>query len=858
MSRPLRAHLATLFLLLACATLSPRDAAAQLALDSTTGKLPPDGPARSYILGDNLATLRANWASPANAHQAAWKPAIIGKANQAPPGIAPGNSPDSEPPAKFADCAVASSIAKAAAFRWAMDPAAPTASTDRAKALAALKVAAVPGGSEITRNEPATSYLLAYDFLRVEPIPAADDKLIRARLHAIAEKLGGGDSDSNVRGKVGSTRALAGLLLRDQSLLDRGLAELKNHFAYSTTDDGWYTDSQGHYLNYVLPHLAPFVRAYQQASGVDLYPNVQPLVDMTLGLRLPDGRVPCVSNGTNMFVATHLFAPSTDPATAAAVRWQLLSIPTNAFDLANTMNNDWTPTTFFALTPFPVTNPADKAAPTTAPATTPLPRSPTYHSPGQAGVSVFRNDWSAASDYLAMAAGVDSPPQDRPLLHTLGTKSGLFPAFHSQNDTGALFLASHGVLLLTSPGYDRRDLSNCPKDFDPKRADWHNVILVDGNLGTLPGPAGTYAHEENGIDYGGPHAGRVVRPGAFKHTHRLDSSEFSAGPDAQDGAQPGKSKGVCDVATLFMTCNDVAVRRTIAFPHEDYFVVADDASPARLDDLDKRKPHRYAVTRSYAFNLVGRGKQTVLTQTPDLIQVKWEADGQQVIAHLVSSEPMTLSTASLWLHDHYNAFEPTKRMQAEVKAVAAGFVCVFETGKAGAPPRLEAKQQNKASGEDLFVTVANKAAGWVDMLQSAAPKWRDPKDPFAHLGVHQDLTFSRLVGINEQSLMCTAVDNELPTIHDIRTPPPGTTNPDRALAVAADHPLTISLMRDEKEVRGTISPDGFVPGTKLTIRGRTGSTSATVDGQPAPVVDEDITCVVTLPRPGPLVVKFKR
>ncbi|MBL9125208.1 MAG: heparinase II/III family protein, partial [Planctomycetaceae bacterium] len=625
----------------------PATSQAQLTI-STTGVLPAGPLEHSLILGDNLATLQAQWANPVNAYQQYWVNTIAGRANQ---------SPSSGAPATFAAAALDSSIAQSAGLRYAM-----TGSTaDLNKAVAALVNAALPARNSddfITHPELLTSYLSAYDYIRAAPgadLSAATRGLIESRLLGLAQNLSyGNNTASNALGKIGATKALAGELLGNQTLLNAGLANLQTHYNYSTTDDGWFTDSQGLYLEYTLRHLALFARAYEQGSGVDLYAQIQPLLEMSIALRKPDGTVPGVSNGLNWPLALNLFSNTPDSALAGQTIWNLEALPVTAFNNTNIENNDYSYSTFFALTNFD----AAPAAPT---------QSPTYLATGQSHVAVFRQDWSPTSDYLLLSAGVDSPFQ------TIPSVGLLVPAFHSSNDTAEVLVASQGTYILVGAGYDRNDLSNYPAGFQAKAPNNHNVILVDGSLGRT-------------------NEGRTMRPERFVSSDRLDSTER------------GGFHGVGDFSTLSMEYGGAQVARSIGFANEDYFVVAD-----RM---------QAPASHAYGFNLIGRGTQTVLTNSPDLIEVKWEFEGQQVIEHLVSTHALSLATSSTYLHDQFNEFEVTQRMTATISAANAGFLSVIETGPAGSPARLAVT--NLSTVEFAALRAVNASENYVDVILAQA------------------------------------------------------------------------------------------------------------------------------------------
>ena len=736
-----------------------RPAHAQLTISSTTGVLPAGTISRSLILGDNLEQLQAQWFAPVNAHQTLWIQSVNTFANRSPSG---------SQPTAFSTAAQDAAIAKSAALRWAMTGDA----ADLAKAVGILKLAKATGisGSFITEPEVVTNYLQAYDFIRGAALDGGDRSTIESRLLTEANALGNGNGTfSNARGKTGGTRGLAGVLLQNQSLLNTGLSDLRGHFNNSTTNDGWFTDSQGHYLNYTLPHIAPFVRAYEQGSGVNLTARVQPYADMTIGMRLPDGGTVNVSNGLTTAVGLNLLTPGQTAADRATTLWYLEQLPTTWYAKTNLTNNDGSLTSFFALTDFSVA----ARAPVT---------SPTFHASGQSGVSVFRNDWSGGSDFLMVSPGIDSPPTV--------TIFGTFAADHSHNDTGEILLAARGKYLLVAPGYLRTDLSNSPAGFNPKAANWHNVLLVNGDVG---------ASDE----------GRKTRPGDFTHTNRLDSTEH------------GDFKGVADFSTFQTNYRNVDVRRSAAFVNDDYFVVADvmDGSAAN----------------TYTFNLVGRGTQTVLTDTPGLIEVRWQHDGAQVINHIVGTTGMTLATATLDTHLTFNEFEQTRRMQATMSATDGGFLSVLETGAAGQAARLAVT--NLSTAVYAAAKVIDAAAGVTDYVLAQVTRTLRSLDDDALVS-------------DGQFAYVRAVDGRLDGAMISR----GTSLAFAGRMIAdSTQELTASFLFSlPGELRATISADGFLAGSTLRFHDTAAFKSVLLNGSEIAFSNDAGFSSVTLTAPGEL------
>jgi len=324
-------------------------------------------------------------------------------------------------------------------------------------------------------------------------------------------------------------------------------------------------------------------------------------------------------------------------------------------------------------------------------------------------------------------------------------------------------------------------------------ADWHNVILVDGDVG---------ADSE----------GRKMRPEELVQTNRLDSTEL------------GNFAGVSDFATLEMNYADTLVRRSTAFPNEDYFVVAD-----RMQS---------DTQRAYGFNLVGRGTQTVLTSEQNYVAVRWEYDGAQVIEHLIASADLTLTTDSIWMHDTFNNFEVTQRMTATMTAQDGLFISVLETADAGTASQLSITRLF-ASDQQLAAQVANATENWVDTILVQ----QDGGQLFAAGSVESDAEYAYVRQVDGQldSLML-AEGTQLALS--------GQTIFETSAAV------TMSLLFAETEIRGTLSADDFLVGTELFLYDQQPIAAAWLNGVPLAFQNLSNHSVLVLPSSGSLLITF--
>lgn len=475
------------------------------------GTLPAESFTGSMLLGTDLKRFQQWWNKPISPIQASWKAAINAAAD------AKTDFPEVTNAQQSAQLA---SIAQARALRWALA----RKPDDFAAAVAILRTAVVVNPSELSRPEIVVNFLIAYDLLRDGELKPEDKQAIEPRLQTMADAIGQlrmHQQVNNLLAKRAATRAFAGLVLRNQTLLDSGLTDLSNSWNANTLDDGWYTDSPVYYLNYTLPHLIPFAVAYKNASGVDLAPRLARFFDMSLALRMPDGRAPNIGDGLNAPPALHLFTRLIDPARRSAALWHLASLPSYDWASSNLANNDRTCVDNFLFTDF-----------TAAPL--PPSISPTFisHSAGGSHVAVFRRDWTAGSDYLLLNPGIDGQRINGSIVH---------PG-HGHNDTGEVVLFAKGQLIFTAPGYNRADLSKWPaKNFNPGNAINHNVVLIDGDMPD----------------------GASKRPETVANPVRLDSVER------------GAFKGACDFSLIEFSSSNASLQRAAAFPNEDYFVIAD-------------------------------------------------------------------------------------------------------------------------------------------------------------------------------------------------------------------------------------------------------------------------------------------
>jgi hypothetical protein len=150
-----------------------------------------------------------------------------------------------------------------------------------------------------------TNYALAYDWVAADLTPAQDEA-IRSAVKQGADWLyeyldSPGVRSHNHRSKAGAALgswALAFSADGDaQAYLDRSLENLERVFSYMFTEDGIYRDGSGYYWIFTIMNSTPFLWAYRNVSGVDLFPAMQPAFEWQLKTANPKGWMPPLDDG---------------------------------------------------------------------------------------------------------------------------------------------------------------------------------------------------------------------------------------------------------------------------------------------------------------------------------------------------------------------------------------------------------------------------------------------------------------------------------------------------------------------------------------------------------------------------------
>lgn len=763
---------------------------------SHPGSLPGQPTHSMLIPSGELATYQGWWTTPANATQSAWKSNINYYANMSPTLAAPGS---------FAASVTQSQIVQAKALRWLMDPV--TYSADKATVVSVLATyAKISGGTTITKPEVAQNYYQAFDFIN-SGLTTTERANITTRLSGsnvkgtITGTFNEPSQVNNQRLKHASTRAFGALLFNDNTDIDTQMSRMNSSLATNSTNDGVYTDGT-HYLNYATAQFAPFLKAYKNHTAINLGSNIEPFVKAAIGMRSPNGLHQTFHNTLNTGAAIHEYSSLISNADVrAAALWNVTQL--NGFDWtswSNVVNNDWSYVDFFATTDFTTT----PAAPNWSPA---------YFSTGQSKTAALRTDWTTTANFLSINGGIDG--------------SGIAGFTHA--DTAEITVSANGTDVIVGPGYNRTGLTNTPSGFNASTAIQHNIIVAKDTGGSTWG-AGNAASQTN--------TGTTTTM-----TNRLDSTEYGSFKGVSDFVSTDWNYGSGSSAG-----NDTSGRRNTAFANEDYFVVADHFT--RTDSTNK----------DFGFNLIGKGTQTVVTNTTGYIAVKWEVtqygpynngatvngypfnqtQNGQVIAHVVGTHNMSLTTDTTWMHEQYDRYDQTARMRAYLTNVAnGGFITILEPGAAGSASQLAVT--NLSATTHAAAKVVNATAGWTDVIINQSSQTSRTADTYT---TNARYFYARKVGSTLESIMLAQ----------------GTTVTDGGLTVITlTNPTTLSLLfpgTDPGTIYGTISSDNFIANTELRFYAISNILSATLNGSAITYGTTGTYDYVILPTGGELVVSY--
>ncbi|NED94313.1 hypothetical protein G1H11_03205 [Phytoactinopolyspora alkaliphila] len=368
-----------------------------------------------------------------------------------------------------------------------------------------------------------TNYALAYDWIAAD-IGADDDAAIRTAVKRGADWLytyleDEGVRSHNHRSKAGAALgswALAFSADADaQAYLDRSLENMNRVFRYMFTKDGIYRDGSGYYWIFTIINSTPFMWQYRNASGVDLFPALQPAFEWQLKTVNPKGLQPPLDDGwykvtwLNTVAAAYADTPTELSSTGTLgelFQWQFFSS-----DLAAARYpDDWTGARdqFYGW-PEEIAlydSTIDEVAPDEGTGTIDMNEGP------RGGDTIFRSDWR---------------------MGDAATRWGYFGGTamsnnHDHADGLQFLIEAENAVLARDNGYGPRRFSGRNEWKGPEH---HNVVTADGAAVGDPTPTRGF----------------------------LSGSVF----------------GFAEKAAAYWNDQDASHTRAVAFPGSDYFVVLD-------------------------------------------------------------------------------------------------------------------------------------------------------------------------------------------------------------------------------------------------------------------------------------------
>ena len=381
---------------------------------------------------------------------------------------------------------------------------------------------------EIYRGVWLQSYAAAYDF--VQPFLSAEqDARIRARLiregRIVAENLHEWSSrPHNHLSKPAWGLGSLALALSDHpeapSWLALALQAANRNTRYFFSADGIYREGS-HYLVFSWINFIPFMVHYRNVSGVDQFPDWQPVMEWGIAARNGKGWLPNIEDAyirpfpAHMVAGAYRDAPTrlhSSASLGSLLQWAHLTTDFTPFERARQAHGyNYTGATWDY--PLPLMDYL-----TYQPGIEPVPPdvSPTVFLDG--GQSFFRNTWAP-----------DDPSQRYLLFQGVAEADN-----HQHFEHLSFVLFAENQMMASDAGYTRRSYGEAVRTQWYRTPAAHNVVTLAGEAPVDPAENAT----------------PVSR-------YRIDTSFF----DFEEKEAPYPNGGV--------------LRRAVAFPGESYFVVAD-------------------------------------------------------------------------------------------------------------------------------------------------------------------------------------------------------------------------------------------------------------------------------------------
>ncbi|HAL56044.1 MAG TPA: hypothetical protein DCP63_06120, partial [Bacteroidetes bacterium] len=525
-------------------------------------------------------------------------------------------------------------LAKTLAFAWVMN----RDSLARQKAIEALLIAYdnVPRAAtsanfgddydEIYRATWLQNYCAAYDWMAGEMTPQQDStvrtKLIQEMLLLKENMVSGvryAPRPHNHRSKPAWAIGTAALTFasdpRASDWLRFALEQQNSVTKYQFSADGVYREGP-HYFMYNNVNCIPFLWQYKNVSSVDLFPFYRAAFEWPIRIRTSRGWMPNIEDSYIKLAPTHMVAKAY-VSTASDLN--------TSEPLARVLQWNWFNSDVFTRNYTGASNDVtwdideyltyDQSIGQSAPSIPPTLRL-------SSGQVVFRNNWrfkDISTRYL--------------LFHGVAEADN-----HQHPDLLSYFMDSHSAILAVDAGYGKNGFD------DAKRA-WytspeaHNIVMTNGS---------------------GPLDLAVNIPPAELHFLNTPFYDF-AEKEARTSAPGGK------------------LRRGIAFPHEDYWVVYDLA--------------RGTERASYKLNIHSRGS---FSRTANRATWTTAGDtfgyGARLSTYILASDSSTMIDKTGWTSLVNNSEEPQQFVEISQSGDSVMFLhLLFPAGSSAVNPIVHDK-----------------------------------------------------------------------------------------------------------------------------------------------------------------------
>ncbi|MGG1554084.1 fibronectin type III domain-containing protein [Paenibacillus ferrarius] len=424
---------------------------------------------------------------------------------------------------------------------------------------------------ETYRANWAQNFAAAYDWVQPK-LTEQDDQLIRQRLTSEAQLLNEklyvwGPRNHNHRSKpawgLGSLALALSSHSSAQAWLQNAIDAANTNTSYYFSEDGLYREGS-HYYIYSLINFVPFLYHYKNVSGMDYFPLYRPAFEWEFYTANNKGWMPNFEDSylhynnlvlvAGQFMGTNDKVPATlhpDAKWGNLFQWRYQATDKSPWDFTSAdgskVNGEFGNNTGASLDD---TMDIDKYL-TYEPSVTPVkPTGSATSFLDKGGETVFRNNWN------------ENDPGSRYLIfHAVAETDN-----HNHFDTLSFAIQAENQMMASTPGYSRSAYG------DDVRRSWYRTAEA-GNMVTMDVKDSKGATKETWpVDYQ-----ENVTPTS---KYSLDTDYFDFQQKEARYIQAVNDATQSEVSLTFPPESSTlaSIKRAVAFPGQDYFVVVDQVS----------------------------------------------------------------------------------------------------------------------------------------------------------------------------------------------------------------------------------------------------------------------------------------